>query len=120
MYFNFKIRLLELHGVSSKQTCLGVGKHLIPENDNFKQGARENWGGVIMKVIIRKLEITLLRWKHINTYSTDKCEDIVTYKVSRKLARFDNHRITQFMAYCGITVYLFRVIVMYWLQFAVC
>ena len=27
------------------------------------------------------LEITWLRCKHINTYSKDKCEDIVTYKV---------------------------------------
>ena len=36
-----------------------------------------------------KLESTQLRCKHINTYSKDKCEDIVTYKVSRKLARFD-------------------------------
>ena len=42
-----------------------------------------------MKVIIMKPEITQLRCKHINTYSKDKCEDIVTYKVSRKLERFD-------------------------------
>ena len=32
-----------------------------------------------------KLEITQLRCKHIN----DKCEDIVTYKVSIKLTRYD-------------------------------
>ena len=84
MYFNIRIRLFELEGVSSKQTYLGVGKQLISENYNFKQVARENCGGVIMKP-----EISQLRCKHINTYSKDKCEDSITYKVSRKLARFD-------------------------------
>ena len=38
-----------------------------------------------MKVIAMKLETCT----HINTYSNDKCGDIVTYKVSRKIARFD-------------------------------
>ena len=36
-----------------------------------------------------KLKITQLRCKHNNTYSKGKCEDIVTYKVHIKLARFD-------------------------------
>ena len=62
---------------------------MITENHNYQQVARENCGGVIMKVIIMKPEITQLRCKHITTYSKDKCEDIVTYKVFRKLARFD-------------------------------
>ena len=89
MYFNFRIRLLELEDVSSKQTYLCVVEQVISENDSFKQVARENCGGVIMKVIVMKPEITQLRWQHISTCSKDKCEDIVTYKVSRKLARFD-------------------------------
>ena len=84
MYFNIRIR----------QTYLGVVEQLITENDNFQQVARENCGGV-------------------NTYSNVKCEDIVTYMVSRKLARLINHRITPFTAYCGITVYLFWMSVMY-------
>ena len=84
MYFSLTIRLLELEGVSSKQTYLGVVEQLITENDNYQQVARENCGGVIMKVIVMKLEITQLRYKHINTNSKYKCEDIVTYKVSRK------------------------------------
>ena len=50
MYFNFTIRLLELENVSSKQ--------LISENDHFQQVAREYYGGVIMKVIVMKLEVT--------------------------------------------------------------
>ena len=78
MYFNFR-------GVSSKQTYLAVVEQLITENDNYQQVACENCGGVIMKVIVMKLEIC----KHVNNYSKDKCEEIVTYKVSRKLARFD-------------------------------
>ena len=69
MYFNFTIRLLELECVSSKQTYLGVVEQLITENDNY-QVARKNCGGVIMKVIVMKFEITQVR-----------CEDIVTYKL---------------------------------------
>ena len=61
MYFNIRIRLLELEGVSSKETYLGVRKQLISENNTFKQVAHENCGGVIMKVIIMKPEITQLR-----------------------------------------------------------
>ena len=57
MYFNFTIRLHELEGVSSKQTYLGVVEQLITENDNYQQVARENCGGVIMKVIGIKLDI---------------------------------------------------------------
>ena len=79
MYFNFTIR----------QTYLGVVEQLITENDNYQQVARENGGGVIIKVIVMKLEITQLCCNHINTYSKEKCEDVVTYKVYRKLARFD-------------------------------
>ena len=37
-----------------------------------------------MKVIVMKLEITQLRCKHINTYNKHKCDDILSYKVSRK------------------------------------
>ena len=62
-------------------------EQVITENDNYQQVACENCGGVIIKVIVMKLEITQLRCKHIKTYnSKDKCEDIVTYKVFRKLA----------------------------------
>ena len=78
MYLNFTIRLLELAGVSSKQTYLGVVEQLITENHNYQQVARANCGGVIMKVTVMKLEITQLR-----------CEDIATSKVYNKLARFD-------------------------------
>ena len=78
MYFNFTIRLLELEGVSSKQTNLGVVEQVITENDNYQQVARENCGGVI----VMKLEITQLRCEDIVTYN-------ISYKVSRKLARFD-------------------------------
>ena len=46
-------------------------EQLITENDNYQQVAREYCGGVIMKVIVMRLEITQLR-----------CEDIVTYKLS--------------------------------------
>ena len=35
MYFNFRIRLLELEGVSSKQTYLGVVEQVITENINY-------------------------------------------------------------------------------------
>ena len=59
MYFNFTIRLLEPEGVSSKQTYLGVVEQLITGNDNDQQIARENCGGVIMKVIVMKPEITV-------------------------------------------------------------
>ena len=45
---------------------LGVVEQLIAENNNYQQVARENCGGVFMKVIVMKLEITQLR-----------CEDIV-------------------------------------------
>ena len=64
-------------------------EQLITENDTYQQVACENCSDVIMKVIVMKLEITQLRCKLINTYSKDKCEDIVTYKVFRKLTRFD-------------------------------
>ena len=57
MYFNFRIKLLELEGVSSKQTYLGVVGQVITENDNYQQVACENCGGVIMKVIVMKLEM---------------------------------------------------------------
>ena len=89
MYFNFTIRPLELEGISWKQTYLCVAEQVITENDNYQQVARENCGGVIMIVIIMKLEITQLRYKHIITYSKGKCEDIVTYRVSRKFSMFD-------------------------------
>ena len=52
MYFNFRIRLVEFEGVSSKQTYLGVVEQLITENDNYQQLACGNFGGVIMKVIV--------------------------------------------------------------------
>ena len=58
MYFNFRIRLLKLEGVSSKQKYFGVVEQLITENDNYQQIACKKCGGVIMKVIVMKLEIT--------------------------------------------------------------
>ena len=58
MYFNFRIRLLELEGVSSKQTYLGVVEQVITENNHYQQVACKNCGGVIMKVIVMKLEMT--------------------------------------------------------------
>ena len=64
-------------------------EQLITEIDNYQQVACESCGGVIMKVIVMKFEIIQLCCKHINTYIKDKCEVIVIYMVSRKLARFD-------------------------------
>ena len=61
MYFSFTIRLLELEGVSSKQIYLCVVEQLITENNNYQQVARENCGGVIMKMIVMKLEFSQLR-----------------------------------------------------------
>ena len=58
MYFNFRIRLLELEGVSSKQTYLGVVEQVITENNNYQQVTCKNCGDVIMKVIVMKLEMT--------------------------------------------------------------
>ena len=58
MYFNFTIRLLELEGVSSKQTYLGEVEPLITEDDNYQHVACENCGCVIMRVIVMKLEMT--------------------------------------------------------------
>ena len=55
-------------------------EQLITENDNYQQGACENCGGLIMKVILMKHEITSLCCNHIHTYSKDKCVYIVTYK----------------------------------------
>ena len=55
-YFNFTIKLLELEGVSSKQTYLGVVEQVIIENDNYQQVACENCGGVIIQGIVMKLE----------------------------------------------------------------
>ena len=52
------VLLLVLDGVSSKQTYLDVVEQLITENDNYQQVACENYGGVIMKSIVMKLEIT--------------------------------------------------------------
>ena len=87
MYFNFRIRLLELEDVASKQTYLGVVEHLISENGNFRQVAREKCGGVIMKVIIMKLEISQLHCKRIARENVGTLPLI--YKVSKKLARLD-------------------------------
>ena len=85
MYFNFRIRLLELEGVSSKQTYLGVVEQVITENNNYQQIACTNCGGVIMKVIVMKLEMTcvpiiliLIAMTNVRTLSL--------IKVSRKLA----------------------------------
>ena len=55
MYLNFIIRILELDGVSSKQTYLGVVEHMIKENNNYQPVTCENYGGVIIKVIVMKL-----------------------------------------------------------------
>ena len=57
MYFNLRIRLLKLEGVSSKQTYLGVVEEVITDN-NYQQVACENCWGVIMKVIVMKFEMT--------------------------------------------------------------
>ena len=48
MYYNFTIRLLELESISSKQIYLGVMEQFITENDNYKQVAHANCGGVII------------------------------------------------------------------------
>ena len=57
-----------------------VVEQLITENDNnYQQVALENCGGVI----IMKLEISQLRWKHINTYSKGKCEVCLTTVIYR-------------------------------------
>ena len=79
MYFNFRIRLLELEGVSSKQTYIGVVEEVITDNNNYQQVARKNCGGVIMKVIVMKLEMTcvpiiliLIARKNVRTFVTYK------------------------------------------------
>ena len=44
--------------------------------------------GVVMKVIVMKA-LSCFANTLLNNYSKDKCEDIITSKVSRKLAKFD-------------------------------
>ena len=39
MYFNFRIRLPELEGVSSKQTYFGVVEQAITEINNYQHAA---------------------------------------------------------------------------------
>ena len=88
-------------------------EELITANDNYQQVAHENCRGVIMKVIVMKLESSQLRCKHIHTYSKDKCETLSLIRCLENLQGLVKHRITPFTAYCEITVYLFRVSVMY-------
>ena len=59
---------------------------MITENNNYRQVACENCGGVIMKVIVMKLEMISCVAIILILIAQDKCEDIVTSKVSRKLA----------------------------------
>ena len=80
MYFNFRIGLLELEGVSSKQTYLDVVDHVITENNNYQQVTRKNCGGVIMTVIVMKLEMTcvpiiliLISRTNVKTLSIIRC-----------------------------------------------
>ena len=63
---------------------------------------------------LNEIEITQLHCKHVyqGQMSLIRCLE--------NLQCLMNHRITPFTAYCGITVDLCRVSVMYWLQFAVC
>ena len=44
--------------------------------------------GVVMKVIVMKV-LSCFANTLLNNYSKDKCEDIITSKVSRKLAKFN-------------------------------
>ena len=52
MFFNLRMRLLELEGVTSKQTYLGVVEQLITENAKYQQVACENCGGVLCMLLL--------------------------------------------------------------------
>ena len=72
-----------------KLTYLWVVEQFIMENDNCKDvhvacGHR----GVVMKVIVMKA-ISCFANTLLNNYSKDNCEDIITSKVSRKLAKLN-------------------------------
>ena len=64
-------------------------EQFITENDNCKD-VHVVCGhcGVIMKVIVMKA-LSCFANPLLSNYSKDKCEDIITSKVSRKLAKFD-------------------------------
>ena len=68
-----------------------MAEQFITENDNCKD-VHVVCGhcGVIMKVIVMKaLSCFANPLALLSNYSKDKCEDIITSKVSRKLAKFD-------------------------------
>ena len=74
---------------NQKQTYLGVVEQFITENDNCKDvHVVCEHCGVVMKVIVMKA-LSCFANTLLNNYSKDKCEDIITSKVSRKLAKFD-------------------------------
>ena len=74
---------------NQKQTYLGVVEQFITENDNCKDvHVVCEHCGVVMKVIVMKA-LSNFANTLLNNYSKDKCEDIITSNVSRKLAKFD-------------------------------
>ena len=58
---------------------------MITENNNYQQGACKNCGGVIMKVIVMKLEMTCIPIILILIARTN-VRTLSLIKVSRKLA----------------------------------
>ena len=72
---------------NKKQTYLGVVEQFITENDKDVHVAYANCG-VDMKVIVMKA-LSCFANTLLNNYSKDKCEYIITSKVSSKLAKFD-------------------------------
>ena len=87
MYFNITCIFLKVS--NQKQTYLGVVEQFITENDNCKD-VHVTCGhcGVVTKVIVMKALICFANTL-LNNYSRDKCEDIITSKVSRKLSKFN-------------------------------
>ena len=87
MYYN--IRSIFLKVANQEHTHLGVPEQFITANDNCKD-VHVVCGhcGVVMKVIVMKV-LSCFANTLLNNYSMDKCEDIITSKVSRKLAKFN-------------------------------
>ena len=69
----------------NKHIKLGVVEHVITENKNYQQVACKNCGGVIMKVIVMKLEMTCVPIILILIVRTN-VRALSLIKVSRKFA----------------------------------
>ena len=74
---------------NQKQTYLGVMEQFIMESDNCNDvHVACNICGVVMKVIVMRA-LSCFANTLLNTYSKNKCVDIITSKVSRKLIKFE-------------------------------